>query len=115
MPAFAACRATLANVGLRWRVRFTTGSPLSLMMGYDPTASRRSVKSRSSRKGGNAFTPTDTEQLFMVEGHRSKYLIVEECLAHQVGNDVERAFRRASALEKRRAIMTARAEYCQGR
>jgi integrase len=39
---------------------------------------------------------------------------VEECLAHQVGNDVERAYRRATALEKRRAIMTAWASYCQG-
>jgi hypothetical protein len=37
---------------------------------------------------------------------------VEECLAHQVGNEVERAYRRATALEKRRVIMEAWAEYC---
>lgn len=39
---------------------------------------------------------------------------VEECLAHQVGNAVERAYRRATALEKRRAIIAAWAEYCEG-
>jgi integrase len=39
---------------------------------------------------------------------------VEECLAHQVGDAVEQAYRRATALEKRRAIMTAWAEYCEG-
>lgn len=39
---------------------------------------------------------------------------VEGCLAHQVGNEVERAYRRATALEKRRAIMAAWAEYCEG-
>jgi integrase len=37
---------------------------------------------------------------------------VEACLAHQIGNDVERAYRRQSALEKRREIMEAWAEYC---
>ena len=37
---------------------------------------------------------------------------VEECLSHQVGNDVERAYRRATALEKRREIMAAWASYC---
>jgi integrase len=37
---------------------------------------------------------------------------VEECLAHAVGNGVERAYRRQSALEKRRDIMEAWAEFC---
>ena len=35
----------------------------------------------------------------------------EECLAHQVGNNVERAYRRSDALEKRREIMNAWATY----
>jgi integrase len=39
---------------------------------------------------------------------------VEECLAHHVGNEVERAYRRATALEKRRHIMDAWAEFCAG-
>jgi integrase len=40
--------------------------------------------------------------------------IIEECLAHQVGNAVERAYRRTDALNKRRVIMQAWAEYCAG-
>ena len=37
---------------------------------------------------------------------------VETCLAHQVGNEVERAYRTSDALEKRRAVMEAWAAYC---
>ena len=39
---------------------------------------------------------------------------VEACLAHQVGNGVELAYRRQTALEKRRTIMDAWATYCAG-
>jgi integrase len=38
---------------------------------------------------------------------------VEACLAHQVGNEVERAYRRQDALAKRRVIMQAWAAYCE--
>jgi integrase len=37
---------------------------------------------------------------------------IEECLAHQVGNGTEQAYRRSDALEKRRVVMDAWAEYC---
>jgi integrase len=40
---------------------------------------------------------------------------VEESLAHQVGNAVERAYRRQTALDKRRAIMAAWSDYCSGK
>jgi integrase len=39
---------------------------------------------------------------------------IEEALAHQVGNAAERAYRRTTALEKRRQIMQAWADYCSG-
>jgi integrase len=39
---------------------------------------------------------------------------VEACLAHEVGNDVERAYRRQTALEKRKEIMRAWSEFCAG-
>jgi integrase len=39
---------------------------------------------------------------------------IEECLAHQIGNAVERAYRRTTALEKRREIMQAWSAYCAG-
>jgi integrase len=41
--------------------------------------------------------------------------IAEQALAHQVGNQVERAYRRADALEKRRELMAAWAGYCLSR
>jgi integrase len=40
--------------------------------------------------------------------------IIEECLAHQIGNDVERAYRRTTALEKRTEIMQAWSAFCGG-
>ncbi|SEE38389.1 Integrase [Rhizobiales bacterium GAS191] len=39
---------------------------------------------------------------------------VEQCLAHAVGSAVERAYRRGSALEKRRVIMQAWSDFCCG-
>lgn len=39
----------------------------------------------------------------------------EEALAHVVGNAVERAYRRGSAIEKRRQLLEAWADYCAGR
>ena len=37
--------------------------------------------------------------------------LAEECLAHAVGNAVERAYRRGSAIEKRRRLLSAWAAY----
>lgn len=39
--------------------------------------------------------------------------IAEMALAHQVGNEVERAYRRTDLLEKRRELMQAWAEFCE--
>ena len=41
--------------------------------------------------------------------------IVELALGHKVGNEVELAYRRGSALEKRRALMSAWAEFLNAR
>ncbi len=40
--------------------------------------------------------------------------VAEAALAHKVGDAVERAYRRSDALEKRRALMQAWADYCHG-
>lgn len=40
--------------------------------------------------------------------------IAEAALAHKVGSEVERAYRRSDALEKRRLLMQAWADYCTG-
>lgn len=39
--------------------------------------------------------------------------LAEEALAHVIGNDAERAYRRGDALEKRRKLMDAWANYCE--
>lgn len=40
---------------------------------------------------------------------------IEQCLAHSIGNEVEKAYRRGTALEKRRTIMTAWDDFLSGR
>ncbi len=40
--------------------------------------------------------------------------VAEECLAHAVGNRVERAYRRSTAMDKRRALMTDWHDYLRG-
>lgn len=40
---------------------------------------------------------------------------IEEALSHQIGDKAERAYRRSTALEKRRALMASWAEFCTGR
>lgn len=40
--------------------------------------------------------------------------IAELCLAHQVGNEVERAYRRSTLLEKRRELLAMWADFCCG-
>lgn len=41
--------------------------------------------------------------------------IAEAALAHQVGDETERAYRRSDALERRRKLMIAWADYCDGK
>jgi integrase len=41
------------------------------------------------------------------------HAVVEQAMGHQVGNDVERAYRRTDVLAKRRELMNAWAAYCQ--
>ncbi len=40
--------------------------------------------------------------------------VAEAALAHKVGNDIEQAYRRSDALEKRRRLMEAWGQYCRG-
>jgi integrase len=49
-------------------------------------------------------------------GNESDYPreLAEQALAHQTGNLVEQAYRRSDALEKRRALMVAWADYLHG-
>lgn len=40
------------------------------------------------------------------------HAVIEEAMGHQIGNRVERAYRRTDVLEKRREVMAAWASYC---
>jgi integrase len=63
---------------------------------------------------------------FTVHGFRSSFRdwcgdrtefpreVAEQALAHKVGDSVEQAYRRSSAIEKRRRLMEAWAEHCEG-
>jgi integrase len=42
------------------------------------------------------------------------HAVMEACLAHQIPTDTERAYARSDLLDKRRALMTAWAEFCGG-
>ena len=64
---------------------------------------------------------------FTVHGFRSSFRdwaaectsapreIAELCLAHQVGSEVERAYRRSDLLAKRRSLMRQWADFCDGK
>jgi hypothetical protein len=52
--------------------------------------------------------------LWLVGNFQLVYL-VEMALAHTLASSVERAYRRGRALEKRRALMAAWADYCGGK
>jgi integrase len=43
------------------------------------------------------------------------HTVIEQAMGHQVGTQVERAYRRTDVLDKRRELMTAWAEYCERR
>ncbi len=43
------------------------------------------------------------------------HAVIEEAMGHQVGTQVERAYRRTDVLEKRRELMAAWADYCEPR
>jgi hypothetical protein len=39
--------------------------------------------------------------------------VIEQAMGHQVGTQVERAYRRTDVLDKRRALMEAWAQWCE--
>ena len=41
------------------------------------------------------------------------HAVIEEAMGHQVGSQVERAYRRTDVLEKRRELMAALSTYCE--
>jgi integrase len=79
----------------------------------DATDQPRWVDPRS----GRPITPHGLRATFRTWGEDAGFPreLLEEALGHQIGTAVERAYRRTDSFERRRAVMQAWADYCEGR
>jgi integrase len=101
---------------LRWQQVNTNGSPF-VFTGYSqkPLANKtmlHSLRAMGIKDSVHGFRSTFRNWAGDMTTFQRE--TIEECLAHQVGGEVERAYRRTTALEKRRVIMDAWADYCAG-
>jgi integrase len=76
-------------------------SPLWILQSIDPNVTMHGFRSTFRDWAGDCT-------------HHPRNLI-EECMAHVVGEQSEQAYRRSDALEKRRDIMNEWAAFCAGR
>jgi len=98
-----------------------SGKPLSNMamltllkkMNRDSSGKPRWVDPKSSR----AITPHGLRATFRTWGEDAGFPrdLLEESLGHQIGNAVERAYRRTDGFDRRQAIMQAWADFCCGK
>ena len=58
--------------------------------------------------------PAAARRTWAEEATGFPHAVIEEAMGHQVGNRVERAYRRTDVLEKRRELMDAWARYLEG-
>lgn len=68
-------------------------------------------------KSGRLITPHGLRATFRTWGEDAGYErdLLEEALGHQIGNAVERVYRRTDSFERRRAVMEAWSQFCSGR
>jgi integrase len=68
-------------------------------------------------KSGRAITPHGLRATLRTWGEDVGFPreLLEEALGHQIGTAVERAYRRTDSFERRRTVMQAWADYCNGR
>jgi len=96
------------------------GKPLSNM------AMRELLKKMNNEKSGDyIWVDPDSKRPIVPHGLRATFKtwgeetgqrreLIEQCIAHKVGNLVEQAYRRTDNLEQRQPIMNAWADYCFG-
>jgi integrase len=67
-------------------------------------------------KSGRRITPHGLRATFRTWGEDVGFPrdLLEEALGHQIGTAVERAYRRTDSFERRRAVMQAWADFCEG-
>ncbi len=89
------------------------------------SAVMRRMQDAATAKGGNGFVDPRSGRPAVPHGLRSTFRdwtaergierdMAEISLAHTVGTEVERAYRRSDMLERRRALMETWAEACRG-
>ena len=84
-------------------------------MGGDGFVSEAAIRNLMGRMGAGDWTIhgfRSTLRDWAGEATSFPRDVAEMALAHKVGDEVERAYRRGDALEKRRALMQAWADYC---
>lgn len=88
-------------------------SPLVLPSSRNGIISDATVKAAMRRHGYGAFTPHGFRSTFSDWAHSESWphRHTEDALAHTIGSDVERAYRRSDYLEQRRALMDAWVKY----
>jgi integrase len=95
---------------------YSNGSPF-VFTGYNGTSLDDTAMRKFLRGMGVAFTVHGFRTSFRnwaAEETDFDFYAVEMCIAHSVGNAVTRAYLRGDALKKRRVIMEAWAEFCEG-
>jgi integrase len=65
-------------------------------------------------KSGRAITPHGLRATFRTWGEDAGFSrdLLEESLGHQIGNAVERAYRRTDSFDRRKKLMEAWADFC---
>jgi integrase len=120
-PQVAAVLKTLPWIGEYVFSGLRSGRPLSNMAMLGLLKDMNRVESGKARwvdpKSGRPITPHGLRATFRTWGEDAGFPrdLLEESLGHQVGTAVERAYRRTDSIDRRRAIMQAWANFCEGK
>ena len=120
-PQVVAILKTLPTLGEFVFPGLKPGKPLSNMamlsvlkdMNCDESGEPRWVDAKS----GRPITPHGLRATFRTWGEDAGFPrdLLEESLGHQIGTAVERAYRRTDGFDRRRVIMKAWADFCDGK
>lgn len=109
-----------ATLALLSQVRPVTGGEPEALVFPGPTARPLSltaldgVRERMGVEGVTTHGFRSSFRDWAGEATTAPREVAEGCLAHEVGNAVERAYRRGDALDKRRALLDQWSAYCAG-
>jgi integrase len=120
-PQVVAILKVLPRVGEFVFAGLRPGKPLSNMAMLSLLKDMNRGESGEARwidpKSGRSITPHGLRATFRTWGEDAGFPrdLLEEALGHQVGTAVERAYRRTDSFDRRRVIMQAWANFCNGK